>query len=215
MKYSLFLLMALLLSACGQPDKPDTSLHLALENRDINQIERHIYWGSDLTQTTPAGLTPLHIAAKKGHIIAVGLLLDKKVPIDAETPDGHTPLFFAIMEGKTQIADLLLERGAKIEADQLLVDAAQHNVTDRDIISYLIKRGASTDYADAAGNTALMIAVQKDNHRLVRRLIKAGPKINHQNKQNENALLIAKQRGSTEIQQILIRNGAVLPDTKN
>ena len=44
--------------------------------------------------------TPLHVAAMKGHIEIVEMLLEKTVDIDRKNEDEQTPLLVAAKEGR-------------------------------------------------------------------------------------------------------------------
>ena len=58
------------------------------------------------------GITPLYIAAFKGHEQIVQLLLEKgKSNVDFANKDGTTPLFCAAFKGHEQIVQILLEKG--------------------------------------------------------------------------------------------------------
>ena len=69
------LIMLLLLTGCAEPDRPTVSLYLAVQRGDIDQIERHIYWGANINQPDPEGQMPLHVAAREGQWVVVELLL--------------------------------------------------------------------------------------------------------------------------------------------
>jgi len=58
------------------------------------------------------GTTPLHIAAIRGDIRIIALLLDAGAEIDARGEYGHTPLNNAVGLGHVEAVRLLLSRGA-------------------------------------------------------------------------------------------------------
>ncbi len=66
--------------------------------------------GADLTKRTKKGEQPLHCAAEKGHVDAVGVLLDAPgCDVNAPGPYKATPLHVA---STPAVAELLLSRGA-------------------------------------------------------------------------------------------------------
>ena len=58
------------------------------------------------------GLTPLHIAAKYGHIKVARLLLQKGADSNVQGKNGLTPLHVATHYNHVNVALLLLEHGA-------------------------------------------------------------------------------------------------------
>jgi ankyrin repeat protein len=58
------------------------------------------------------GVTPLHIAAERGELHIISLLLDSGAEIDARGEEGHTPLHEAVLRGHTEAVKLLMTRGA-------------------------------------------------------------------------------------------------------
>ena len=58
------------------------------------------------------GLTPLHHAARQGHVDTVRALLDAGADIHKQTGDGHSPLLIALINGQFDIAMRLIARGA-------------------------------------------------------------------------------------------------------
>lgn len=201
-------LMLALATGCSEPDRPSISLFLAVQRGDLNQLERHIHWGSDIDVVQPNGLYPLHVAAEKGRIVLVETLLDHGATLDQTTADGDSPLDLAILAGRTQIADLLLEHGADLKPTALLLKAAAASVTDRDIVRFLIAQGADTEQRNGNGDTPLLIAIRGNNHRLAAHLVQQGADVNVQDAQGESALVLAGRLGEQNLLSLLRRQGA-------
>lgn len=201
-------LSVLLLSACSEPDRPSIPLSLAVSRGDIDQLERHMFWGSDLEKPDPTGQRPLHITATKGNVVVVRMLLDHGVQIDAPDATGHTALQLAILAGRTQTADVLIARGASLDADALLLEAARNGISDRDVVRYLVKQGADTAVRDKQGNTPLLLAVRGDHLRTARHLVDAGADVNVRDAQGMTALSLAQQARQPNLAALLLRYGA-------
>jgi ankyrin repeat protein len=207
---SILLLAILALTACSKQDEPTIGFYPALQRGDIDQIERHIYWGADLNQATPDGRMPLHIAAKAGRWIVVELLLDNGAQIDSKDQQGHSPLYEAVMAGRTQIAQLLIKRGATLDADQLLQAAIVNQVADRDVIELLVKKGADVNHPDSNGDSPLHLAVKKDYRVLTKLLIAHGANVNPKDSSGHTPLWYAIGHHNQEISTILKKNGATV-----
>jgi len=197
-----------LLTACSEPDRPSVALYLAVQRGDLDQLERHIHWGTDINMLLPNGQYPLHIAADKGRIIMVKTLLKHGADMDRTTTDGASALDLAILSGRTQVAEVLLDQGARLDASALLLKAAAAGVTDRDTVQFLSERGADLEQRDAAGDTALLIAIRQDNHRLATHLVNKGASVNVQAADGRSALALAQQLQLPELISLLQRQGA-------
>lgn len=206
----MILLGSLLLGGCAEPDKPTISWFLAVQRGDIDQVERHIHWGSDINEVFPSGRTALHDAAEKGRMILIELLLKNQAEVDKLDVAGHSPLDVAVLNGRTQAAEILIKAGAAYDPSRQLLMAARQGVEDRDVVRFLKANGANLDTTDENGNTALMIATSLNNHRLVTHLVEQGADVNLRNRGGKSALHIARQIGATQISHQLERNGAVL-----
>lgn len=202
------LALVAVLSGCGQPDKPTVTLYLAMQRGDIDQLERHIFWGSDIDDMMPNGQFPLHMAAEKGRLVMVRTLLEHGVEIDSRTAQGDSPLELAVLAGRTQVAEELLAQGAELDPSALLLKAATLGVTDRDTVRFLIDRGADTEYRSSSGDTALLIAIRQDNHRLATHLVNRGADVNVANAEGQSALALARELRVQELISLLERQGA-------
>ncbi|WP_275096790.1 ankyrin repeat domain-containing protein [Sedimenticola hydrogenitrophicus] len=208
-RLNLFVLTALLfVAACSEPDKPSIPLSLAVERGDINQIERHILWGSDINQLNINGEAPLHVSATQGNYIAIKLLVENGADINLPDKNGISALGRAVISGRTQIAEYLFMQGAQQEPDQLLDLLVRAGNTSRDIIPLLIKRGARINHQDEAGQTPLMRAIAASHRVLVKNLIQNGADVNLANNAGQRPLAVAREQGDEDIIRMLERNGA-------
>ena len=198
-----------LLVGCSEPDKPSVALYLALQRGDLDQLERHIHWGTDINVLLPNGQYPLQFAAKKGEIIVVKTLLKHGADMAAVTADGDSALDLAILNGRTQIAEVLLAQGARLDASAVLLKAARIGVTDRDTVRFLTERGADLEQRNADGDTPLLIAIRQDNHRLATHLVNRGADVNAKAADGQSALALAKELNLPELVSLLERQGAI------
>ena len=200
--------LMLFLSACGEPDRPSIALYLAVQRGDLDQLERHIFWKTDINAVLPNGQYPLHVAAEKGRVVMVRTLLKHGAEINQATADGDTPVDVALLAGRTRLAELLISQGAQLDATKLLLKAAQLGVTNRDVVHFLIDSGADTEAQNDDGDTPLLVAIRQDNHRLATHLVNRGADINAATGDGSSALSLARKLEMPELISLLERQGA-------
>lgn len=205
--------LAFMLGACSAPDEPTITLFLAVQRGDIDQVERHIHWQSDINKAFPNGRFAIHEAADKGRLILLRLLMKNGADLEAKDSQGLSALDVAILNGRTQAADMLLAANAQLDASALLLKATEQGVTDRDSVRYLAAKGADLEAKNPAGDTPLLLAIRKGNHRLAHHLVDQGANVNAATAKGKTALQLATSANASELIQLLRRNGAVLTAT--
>ena len=125
---------------------------------------------SSLIRANKIGLTPLHVAAKHGHVDIVRFLLDSEEDLDINKPiaaafDKLSPLMLAAIEGHLNVVQFLVSNrekyGVKLElTDKRGRTALTHAVMNGNshIVSYLLRLGVNHLVADSSGNTLMHYA---------------------------------------------------------
>lgn len=198
------------ISACSpSAQPPDISFYLAVERSDIEQIKKHIRAGTDLNELNPDGERAIHVASMNGRIDILRLLISShRLDLDALDSQERTALYYALLSGKEKAAELLRKSGAKLDASQTLLDIASAGTQQREGVDFLLTQGANLEARNPAGDTALLIAIRANNHRLARHLVASGSDVNVTDASGNSALAIANQLGLGDIALLLKRNGA-------
>ncbi|RLN05810.1 hypothetical protein BBJ28_00020108 [Nothophytophthora sp. Chile5] len=123
--------------------------------------------------------TPLHWAAVVGKAKAATVLLEHGADPNAKDRDGRTPLHWAARNNHHEVVALLLSRGAQADATDnegtpVVCFAAEAEGVSMPIFSSLVAAGASLQMQVADGNTALHIALMRENRQTALSLIKCG-----------------------------------------
>jgi hypothetical protein len=94
------------------------ALHKAVSKGDISGVRDYLDKGADVNAKAQFGITPLIVAADKGHNEIVKLLIDRGADVNAKGKNlwEETPLSRAVFRGHTEIVKLLIDKGADVNA---------------------------------------------------------------------------------------------------
>ncbi len=152
-----------------------------------------------------AGATPLVLAAQKGHLDIVRLLLDAGAEKDYKTKNGQTALSLAAQNDHYDVVQFLLEKGAEVNAPDMVLD----NVVYPDVVKLLLDHGADIKAVDSSGETALNQAARDGNFAVVKLLLEKGADPNTVAPNGEAVLFQAAIFGKDkETVEILLDKGA-------
>ncbi|XP_058835311.1 uncharacterized protein LOC131692343 [Topomyia yanbarensis] len=162
--------------------------------------------------------TPLHFAARKGHIEVVNALLTKGAKVDAIDNESWTPLHFAAVNGHTEVVGTLLSIGVPIDATTnggftSLHIAAENGVTE--VVNTLLTEGAKVDATQIDSWTPLHIAALNGHTAVVQTLLVKGAKVDVIEIDSWTPLHFAAQNGHTEVVNILLTYCASIDATTN
>ena len=108
----LLVVVILLFTACSR-DKPDTDIWTAAATGDLDTLQQHMDYGTDVDEREQlGGSTALIVAALVGQLDAARFLVDHGADIDATNNDGSTALHTAAFFVRPGIVSLLLDNGA-------------------------------------------------------------------------------------------------------
>lgn len=203
----MLLFVVAMFSCMGPKEEPSISLATAIQRADLNQLKRHIAWGTDLDQPLADGRAPLLHAAEAGHVVMVQMLLKAGASLHAKDQEGHDAVFLALKAGRPKVADVLLKAGVMLEPDSLLHQLIAAGMDDRDSIAFLKQQGANLNRV-MDGKTLLNQAVQQQRLEQAKQLILAGAHVDEADGAGMTPLQLAIQLGNEDMIRLLKREGA-------
>ena len=162
--------------------------------------------------------TLLHLAAMRGHEVAVQLLLEMGADIDATDNLGHTALHHATAHQHQAVLRHLLDEGADMEIRNGVGEAALHISTksgDKASAQQLLQRGANVDsrikcthltslhLAVALGETSGWETVEKQED-FIRLLVQYGADVDAHDRSGRSPWSLARKTGQERIVQLLL-----------
>lgn len=177
--------------------------------------------GAEVNWTKPENdFTPLHVAAEKGHIHVIELLMSKGARHDARNMRGQTPLHNAAAKGWKEASICLLDHGADVNAidDQgftpLLFTIQEGHFQ---LFDLLIQRGADVNCMTEKGTNPLRMAALLGRLNFVKLLVEKGAEVDHLDDHAWRAcakvgtpLMLAAQGGHFEVVKFLVERGAAV-----
>lgn len=185
-----------------------TPLHIALEQGDLEVIERFTSAGCDIKARSNWLLgekTPLHLAAKNPHGAVVSWLIQEMANVHAKCLMGTTPLHRA---ETSETAQRLIEAGADIESRDKSGCTPLHWAArgrNADVVAILLQNGADANATDCSGKTPLHEA---ETAEIVSRLIEIGANIESRDQWGCTPLHDAARDRKKEVVAELLQRGA-------
>ena len=98
-------------------EQPTVDLLVSVQDNDLNTVNQHIAYGSDLNvQDGTFSNTPLNFAGIYGLTEIANALVDAGADLNLVNADNFTPLCNAAAWGHTEVVTILLDAGADISA---------------------------------------------------------------------------------------------------
>jgi ankyrin repeat protein len=186
-------------------------LLIPIQNEDFTTVQQLITDNDNIHATDRSGWTPLHWAARQGHVKIVMVLINAGANIHATNQDGITPLGIAAQIGHTEIAIALINAGANPNAADQSSGTPLHLAIyygNTDIAVALIDKGADVNATNRFSKTPLHIAVLKGHTEIAIALINAGANPNATDQSGDTLLCLAIQQDHTQTVLALIDRGA-------
>ncbi|XP_036173615.1 ankyrin repeat domain-containing protein 6 isoform X3 [Myotis myotis] len=156
---------------------------------------------------TKHGRTPLHLAANKGHLAVVQILLKAGCDLDVQDDGDQTALHRAAVVGNTEVISALTQEGCALDrqdkdGNTALHEASWHGFSQS--VKLLVKAGANVLAKNKAGNTALHLACQNSHSQSTRVLLLGGSRADLKNNAGDTCLHVAARYNHLSIIKLLL-----------
>lgn len=171
---------------CGRP-----LIYLAvLRAGGVEVMKALMDYGADIDATCTDNSTALMMAAHWGFVIKLKILLDAGAKLNLVDRAGNSAFAYACRSSRQRIVEYL----AGCEDLDINVDAAVYQTVSSGYnaaLKTLLQRGASMNYVDDVGRSALHIAVFRGQENIMRTLMEYGADMQMKDKWDFSPLMLA------------------------
>ena len=174
----------------------------------------------NMTHSQDHDRTALMLAAQKGHLEMIGILLKHpSIGIDVQDAYGATAMLLAVREGHCDIVERLLKVNANIE----IVDfqegrSALRCAAERDsakIVELLLRHNADPNVKDREGGTAILRAVNRGAARVLEEMMNQNVDIECVDEDGQSLLHGAARNGYDNIARMLLNEKVLSVDVRD
>ena len=175
----------------------DTPLMIACKMGKDNFIKLFLKFNADINEKNNYGETALHMALLNGNIDIIRLLITDKVDLSSLTYSNRSITHYAVKSGKIAVLKFILEKtNSSINETDGLGNTLLHyacQISNYDIVNYLIKLGACVHIRNKQLETPLFSAVRYATINIVDYLIQEGAIADTTNMFNETVFDVARE----------------------
>uniref|UniRef100_A0A2K5XCT7 Retinoic acid induced 14 n=1 Tax=Mandrillus leucophaeus TaxID=9568 RepID=A0A2K5XCT7_MANLE len=195
-------------------NKNDDRLLQAVENGDAEKVASLLgKKGASATKHDSEGKTAFHLAAAKGHVECLRVMVTHGVDVTAQDTTGHSALHLAAKNSHHECIRKLLQSKCPAESVDSSGKTALHYAAAQgclQAVQILCEHKSPINLKDLDGNIPLLLAVQNGHSEICHFLLDHGADVNSRNKSGRTALMLACEIGSSNVVEALIKKGADL-----
>lgn len=193
-------------------NKYDDRLMKAVERGEVDKVAGVLSKkGIIPTKLDVEGRSAFHLAATRGHLDCLSLILGHNVDVTATDATGKNALHLAARNGQSLCVQKLLQHNCPVGNVDLQGRTALHDAVMAGCASsvkLLCDSGASVNASDFDGRTPLVLATQMCHPRICQLLLERGADITVRDKQNKTALILGCEYACKDAVEVLLRGGA-------
>lgn len=193
-------------------NKYDDRLMKAVERGEVDKVAAVLSKkGIVPTKLDVEGRSAFHLAATRGHLDCLNLILGHNVDVTATDASGKNALHLSSRNGHSLCVQKLLQHNCPVGNVDLQGRTALHDAVMAGCsssVKLLCDRGASVNANDFDGRTPLVLATQMCHPHICQLLLDRGADISVCDKQNKTALILGCEYGCKDAVEVLLKSGS-------
>ncbi|XP_063737922.1 uveal autoantigen with coiled-coil domains and ankyrin repeats protein isoform X2 [Eleginops maclovinus] len=193
-------------------NKYDDRLMKAVERREVDKVAAVLSKkGIIPTKLDVEGRSAFHLAATRGHLECLNLILGHSVDVTATDATGKNALHLSSRHGHSLCVQKLLQHNSPVGNVDLQGRTALHDAVMAGCsssVKLLCDSGASVNATDFDGRTPLVLATQMCHPRICQLLLERGADFTTRDKQNKTALILGCEYSCKDAVEVLLKSGS-------
>ncbi|XP_069736186.1 ankycorbin isoform X1 [Phaenicophaeus curvirostris] len=193
-------------------NKNDDRLLQAVENGDPEKVASLLgKKGASATKQDSEGRTAFHLAATKGHVECLRVMLTHGADVTAQDGAGHSALHLAAKNSHPDCIKRLLQNKCPADSSDNSGKTALHYAAAcgcLQAVQLLCEHKCPINIKDMDGNIPLLLAVQSGHMEVCKYLLDHGADVNTRDKNGRTPLMMACEAGSLNMVEAFLSKGA-------
>ncbi|XP_058855073.1 uveal autoantigen with coiled-coil domains and ankyrin repeats-like [Acipenser ruthenus] len=193
-------------------NKYDDRLMKAVERGEVDKVSATLSKkGVNPTKLNVEGQSAFHLAASRGHLDCLNIMLGHHVDVTAADATGKNALHLASRNGQSLCVQKLLQHNCPTGNVDLQGRTALHDAVIAGCsssVKLLCDSGASVNAKDFDGRTPLVLATQMCHPKICQLLLDRGADISARDKQSKTALILGCEYSCKDAVEVLLKKGA-------
>ena len=191
--------------------KSQTDFWIGVKNSNISKVVQSSNKGENINQKNDRGEIALHVAASKGDLKMIKVLIQKGSDPNIQNSYGCSAAHLAAKNYHHEVVEYLVNNGTNATLicqgeESLFVRLA--STRRYKMIQYLLDKGINPDSSDANGKTALIGASQTGDKKMAKFLLEKGADPDKADKLGKTPLHHSATKGKKDFVVLLIERGA-------
>ncbi|KAM9167746.1 ankycorbin isoform 3-T3 [Mergus octosetaceus] len=193
-------------------NKNDDRLLQAVENGDPEKVASLLgKKGASATKQDSEGKTAFHLAATKGHVECLRIMVTHGADVTAQDGAGHSALHLAAKNSHPDCIKRLLQCKCSVDSTDNSGKTALHYAAAcgcLQAVQLLCEHKCPINVKDLDGNIPLLLAVQNGHTEVCKYLLDHGADVNTRDKNGRTALMMACEAGNLNVVEAFLKKGA-------
>ncbi|XP_051533478.1 ankycorbin-like isoform X2 [Myxocyprinus asiaticus] len=195
-------------------NKNDERLLSAVEHGESDKVTSLISKkGANPTKLDSEGKSALHVAATRGQVECLAVILAYGADVSQQDASGFTALHLAAKNNHPECAKKLIQSKCVVDAVDISGRTALHLAAANGntvIVLLLCEHKCQVNLKDLDGSTALLLSARHAHAEVCQSLMDWGADVNTSDKNGRTAVMLASESSSLAAVELLVQRGADL-----